>query len=186
MSVVITLEDIRAYAEVDYIINHVNIKYQNMVPEKLRKFFNEYKDPNIEIKVNPYIPLQSQGLSRYALELIALIHLKYWCEDEARREELYAAMLRNQERIDANMKNRFDIDSLFNAEESNESEETVDFSTPKEVLTVEDDVQEEIIEESNVEEAEEVSEDNHPVGNKKNGIMEVIKKFFLSIFGNKK
>ena len=35
MSVVITLEDIRAYAEVDYIINHVNIKYQNMVPEKL-------------------------------------------------------------------------------------------------------------------------------------------------------
>ena len=36
MSVVITLDDIRAYAEVDYIIKHMNQKYIDKVPEKLR------------------------------------------------------------------------------------------------------------------------------------------------------
>lgn len=62
MSVVITLDDIRAYAEVDYIIKHMNQKYIDKVPEKLRKFFAEYKDPTYEVKINPYIPLDKQGL----------------------------------------------------------------------------------------------------------------------------
>ena len=72
MSVVITLEDIEAYAEVDYIINHMNEKYINKVPEKIRNFFSTYKAPNYDIKINPYVPLQKQGLKRYTLEIIAL------------------------------------------------------------------------------------------------------------------
>ena len=68
MGVVITREDIRAYAEVNYIINHMNEKYREKVPEKLKTFFNEYKDPTCEIKINPYVPLQNQGLQRYTLE----------------------------------------------------------------------------------------------------------------------
>ena len=35
MSVVITREDIISYAEVDYIIHHMNEKYINKLPEKL-------------------------------------------------------------------------------------------------------------------------------------------------------
>ena len=62
MGVVITRDDIRAYAEVNYIINHMNEKYREKVPEKLKTFFNEYKDPTVEIKINPYVPLQNQGL----------------------------------------------------------------------------------------------------------------------------
>ena len=34
MGVVITRDDIRAYAEVNYIINHMNEKYREKVPEK--------------------------------------------------------------------------------------------------------------------------------------------------------
>ena len=189
MSVVITLEDIRAYAEVDYIINHVNIKYQNMVPEKLKRFFSEYKDPNIEIKINPYIPLQSQGLSRYSLEIIALIHLKYWCEDDERKEELYQAMLRNQARIDESMKNRFDIDGSFGSDE--EEEQPRELSEPKTIQVVEIPSEETNEEEQNSQEDlhEEASEeDNHPTQNeiKEISIIEKIKNFFLSIFGNKK
>ena len=67
MGVVITIDDIRAYAEVDYIINHMNEKYIEKVPKKILNFFSELKDPNYEVKVNPYIPLQKQGLKRYTL-----------------------------------------------------------------------------------------------------------------------
>ena len=95
MKTIITIEDIRAYSEVDYIINHMNRKYVDMVPKKLLKFFSEMKDPTYEVKVNPYIPLDKQNLSHYSLELLALMHLKYWCQDETRKKELYGIMLSN-------------------------------------------------------------------------------------------
>ena len=132
MSVVITLEDIEAYAEVDYIINHMNEKYINKVPEKIRNFFSTYKAPNYDIKINPYVPLQKQGLKRYTLEIIALLHLKYWCEDEKRKQELYDIMLDNQEKLEKQMKEKFSIDNMFsNTQESEENQDEIDYSRPR-------------------------------------------------------
>ena len=71
MSVVITREDLIAYAEVDYIIHHMNEKYIEKIPEKLRAFFSHIKDPMHKVYINPYQPLQSQGLKQYTLEIIA-------------------------------------------------------------------------------------------------------------------
>ena len=115
MGVVITREDIRAYAEIDYIINHLNEKYREMVPDKLLKFFNDFKDPTIEIKVDPYVPLEKQGLQRYTLEILALLHLKYWCQDEERKQELYEKMKRNQLLIEAKLHEQFGVENIFAA-----------------------------------------------------------------------
>lgn len=113
MGAVITIDDIRAYAEVDYIINHMNEKYVEKVPKKILNFFSELKDPNYEVKVDPYVPLQKQGLKRYTLEIIALLHLKYWCEDEERKKELYGIMLRNQEKLEEQMRDKYSVEKLF-------------------------------------------------------------------------
>lgn len=137
MGVVITIDDIRAYAEVDYIINHMNQKYIDKVPKKMKDFFATLKDPNHEVKINPYVPLQNQGLQRYTLEIIALLHLKYWCEDEERKQELYDIMLKNQRRLEAQMKEKYSVDKLFSnssskLEETEEQEpEENDFSRPR-------------------------------------------------------
>lgn len=138
MSVVITLDDIRAYAEVDYIISHMNEKYREKVPEKMLNFFHDYKDPNHEVKVDPYVPLQKQGLKRYTLEILALFHLKYWCEDEERKKELYGLMLENQERLENQMREKYSVEKLFdnahatvvNSEEDL-NEEKEDFTKPR-------------------------------------------------------
>ncbi len=138
MSVVITLDDIRAYAEVDYIISHMNEKYREKVPEKMLNFFHDYKDPNHEVKVDPYVPLQKQGLKRYTLEILALFHLKYWCEDEERKKELYGLMLQNQERLENQMREKYSVEKLFdnahatvvNSVEDLE-EEKEDFTKPR-------------------------------------------------------
>lgn len=140
MSVVITADDIRAYAEVDYIIKHMNQKYIDKVPQKMKEFFSSLKDPNHEVKINPYVPLQNQGLQRYTLEIIALLHLKYWCENEERKQELYDIMLNNQRRLEEQMREKYGIDKLFDngsakVEENEESSETQpsdnDFSRPR-------------------------------------------------------
>lgn len=136
MSVVITADDIRAYAEVDYIINHLNQKYRDKVPVKMKEFFSSLKDPNYEVKINPYVPLQNQGLQRYTLEIIALLHLKYWCENEERKQQLYDIMLKNQRRLEEQMKEKYGIDKLFDNSSTSEEEEEKqqndnDFSKPK-------------------------------------------------------
>lgn len=140
MSVVITADDIRAYAEVDYIINHMNQKYIDKVPQKMKEFFSSLKDPNHEVKINPYVPLQNQGLQRYTLEIIALLHLKYWCENEERKQELYDIMLKNQRRLEEQMKEKYGIDKLFDngsnkvsegEEEAESGPSDNDFSRPR-------------------------------------------------------
>ena len=61
--VVITRDDIIAYAEVDYIIHHMNEKYVEKIPAKLLQFFATIKDPEHEVYVNPRVPLQNQNLN---------------------------------------------------------------------------------------------------------------------------
>ena len=113
MGVVITRDDIIAYAEVDYIIHHMNEKYIKKVPEKLLDFFGSIKDPEYTVNINPRVPLQNQNLKKYTLELIALLHLKYWCEDEERRKMLYEKMLENQRKLDSQMREKYNIDNMF-------------------------------------------------------------------------
>ena len=196
MSVVITLDDIRAYAEVDYIINHMNEKYRDRVPEKMLNFFHEYKDPNYDVKVDPYVPLQKQGLKRYTLEILALFHLKYWCDDEERKKELYGLMLQNQERLEKQMREKYSVEKLFdNANatvvSSLEDLEKEDFSKPRVVqrysqYTQEnDDIQDytdHVPEENNSN-----VENNLPTSTTEEakGIFQKIKAKLFSIFGKK-
>jgi hypothetical protein len=140
MSVVITLEDIQAYAEVDYIIHHMNERYIEKVPTKLLDFFDSMKDPTYDVYVDPHIPLQNQGLKKYTLEILAILHVKYWCENEERKAELLARMQANQDKFEAQIKEKFSVDKLFNNPSAkvintlddleNEKE---DFSKPKTV-----------------------------------------------------
>lgn len=130
MGVVITRDDIIAYAEVDYIIKHMDEKYMQKVPEKLLLFFETIKDPELEINIDPYKPLQLQGLKRYTLEIIALLHLKYWCENEERKKELYDLMLRNQEKLEEQMREKFSIDNLFDNNSVTKVTEEADLEKP--------------------------------------------------------
>ena len=196
MSVVITLEDIRAYAEVDYIINHMNEKYREKVPEKMLSFFHNYKDPNFVVKVDPYVPLQKQGLKRYTLEILALFHLKYWCEDEERKKELYGLMLKNQERLEEQMREKYSVDKLFdnaNAKvvSSEEDLEKEDFTKPRVVqrysqYTQNNDIQD--FTDHVAEEPQSSQDTNLPTSNVESpkGIFQKIKEKLLSLFGKNK
>ena len=131
MGVIITRDDIIAYAEVDYIINHMNEKYVEMVPESIRKFFATIKEPGYNVNVNPRVPLANQGLKKYTLEILALLHLKYWCQDEERKQELYEKMKRNQLLIEAKLHEQFGVENIFAAETVVTVTSQEDFSKPK-------------------------------------------------------
>lgn len=131
MGVIITREDIIAYAEVDYIINHMNEKYSEMVPVSIRNFFATIKEPGYDVYVDPRRPLANQGLRQYTLEIIALLHLKYWCQDEERKKELYNKMRENQLKIEGKLEEQYGIEGLFSTENVVSIKSQDDFSKPK-------------------------------------------------------
>lgn len=81
-------EDREAYAEVDFIIHSMNEKYLNMLPKKMLTFFKEVKDPNYEVKIDPRKPLYDQSLKDYTFDLLNILNLNYWCDDEEKKKEI--------------------------------------------------------------------------------------------------
>ena len=197
MSVVITLNDIRAYAEVDYIINHMNDRYIKKIPEKIKKFFSEFKDSNYKVKIDPYVPLENQGLQRYSLEIIALLHLRFWCEDEKRKQELYGIMVENKEKLEMQIKKMYDIDSIFDKQfdilNENKEDNKEDFSQPRVIQKYERFTKEnnDIKDYTDYEEDDEDDEDEkkslvNQKDSKSNSIFSKIKEKILSLFKIKK
>ena len=131
---IIPNEDRIAIAEVDYIIHHMNEFYLNKIPQKIRDYITIVKKKNIEIYVDPKIPLEKQGLKEYTLYLLMILNLKYWCNDE-RRRDILAMMENNQRKYDEKINNIFEqANSLTTASEENV--ESTDTNKPKQVITV--------------------------------------------------
>ena len=198
MNTIITINDIHAYTEVSYIISHMNERYIDMLPKQLITFFQNYSDPNYTVKLNPHLPLENQGLQRYALEIIAIMHLKYWCENEERKKELYNLMLNNnnndnnnnnnKENLAQSLKYRTNIEGLFHSLEHSDDDENIDYSKPKTIqkYDIYSKENEDIKDYTDVVEDEEIEEqsENSLIDNKKEdkSLFVRLKKFIINLF----
>lgn len=132
---IIPNEDRIAIAEVDYIIHHMNEFYLKKIPQKVRDYITIVKKRNIDIYVDPKKPLEKQGLKEYTLYLLMILNLKYWCNDE-RRKDILAMLENNQRKYEEKINNIFEqADSLSTASEENV--EKISNNRPKQVITVE-------------------------------------------------
>lgn len=88
----VSLKTRRAYAELDEFIEMLDDSDKNKIPSKVREFFKQEKDKNYIKHINRNIPIDKQNLEEDTLALIALLYLRYMCNDEnekARLEKIY-------------------------------------------------------------------------------------------------
>lgn len=131
MGVSITNEDRIAIAEVDYIIHHMNERYLEKIPQKIRDCIEIMKKKNIEIYVDPHKPLDKQGLKEFTLHFLMILNLKYWCNDE-RRKDILSMMENNQRKFEDKVNNIFgQADSMQSVTGSE-----VVASKPRQITTV--------------------------------------------------
>ena len=131
MDVVITNDDRIAIAEVDYIIHHMNEKYLNRIPQKVRDCITILKKKNLDIYVDPHKPLDKQGLKEFTLHFLMILNLKYWCNDE-RRKDIMMMMEQNQRKFEDKVNNIFgQADSMQSVTGSE-----VASSKPRQITTV--------------------------------------------------
>ena len=111
MESIITNDDRTAMAEVDYIIHHMNKRYLEKIPQKVQDFIAILKNDKLKIYVDPHKPLEKQGLKEFTLYFLMILNLKYWCNEERRKEILL--MLENNQR-----KYEDKVNNIFNNAES--------------------------------------------------------------------
>ncbi len=125
----------KAYAEVLLILSYMEQKYADMIPKKLLELFNEEKDQNYQPDINPKISLAEQNLQRKTLALLAMLNLNYWCKDESEKQEMLKMYAKNDKKIEAEMRERYNPDNLFktrkkveqNDEAKEESTEIIEY-----------------------------------------------------------
>ena len=90
-----------AYAELDEFIELLDKEDRNKIPSKLRGFFKEEKDKNYFKNISTEIPIEEQNLKEETLALIALLYLKYICEDEDEKQNLRQIYEENEKNIES-------------------------------------------------------------------------------------
>ena len=107
----------QAYSEIDTFLDLLDEYNRNKIPKELRDFFKKEKDRNYSKNINPNKPIKEQNLKEETLALIALLNLKYWCEDEREKQKLIRIYEENDRKHQIELKKRFNSDNIFRDKE---------------------------------------------------------------------
>lgn len=112
----ISKERKEAYVEVLEILKHMNKKYVDKLPQKLIEFFKD--NSSTEYKFILDIPIEEKKLKKETINLLAMLNLNYWCEDEEHKKYLLAKYHQNEIKIQEELLEKYKYDNLFKTQET--------------------------------------------------------------------
>ncbi len=112
------MDNMMAYAEIDEILNLLEDKYREKVPEKVRTFFKEEKMVDYKPAIDVNIPLIQQNLKRETIVLLAILNINYWCENEEEKQVFLNELAKNEEEK-KKLEEKYNPDNLFKKRNNN-------------------------------------------------------------------
>lgn len=112
----------KAFSEVDMILDLIDSEMKNKVSANFIKFIKEEKDNNYKPNINPELPLEEQNILPETIDILALLKLNYWCNEEEKKE-LLKVLNKNEQQFQKEAKEKYDIDKLF---KTNKTKEIID------------------------------------------------------------
>ena len=109
----ISINTREAYAEVDNFIECLDSYDKNKVPESIRKYFKKEKSKNYNKIIDVNQPIKNQNLKDETLAIIAMLNLKYWCDDEEEKKRLMTIYSENEKKYQNELKEKYDIEKIF-------------------------------------------------------------------------
>lgn len=114
------LDDMMAYSEVHEIINLLDEKYKDKIPEKIREFFDKERLKDYKPEIELDIPLKKQKLKRETIVLLAVLNLNYWCDTLEEKQKILDEFTENENERQE-LLNRYSPDNLFNKRQDTEN-----------------------------------------------------------------
>jgi len=109
------------YSEVYSILNLLGNSYIKKLPKSLFKMIEEEKSSTYNPQYREDQSLNEQNIKRESLSMIALFHLNYWCNSDEEKEQLKQLFKKNEEKHQAEIREKYNPDNLF----KNRKQETI-------------------------------------------------------------
>ena len=109
----------KAFSEVDMILDLIDSEMKNKVSANFIKFIKEEKDNNYKPNINPELPVEEQNILPETIDILALLKLNYWCNEEEKKE-LLKVLNKNEQQFQKEAKEKYDIDKLFKTNKTKE------------------------------------------------------------------
>ena len=109
----------KAFSEVDMILDLIDSEMKNKVSANFIKFIKEEKDNNYKPNINPELPLEEQNILPETIDILDLLKLNYWCNEEEKKE-LLKVLNKNEQQFQKEAKEKYDIDKLFKTNKTKE------------------------------------------------------------------
>lgn len=121
-----------AYAEIDSFIELLPRAEKEKIPSKLKQYFKDEKDKETPKKLSMDIPIEKQNLQEETWNLIAMIYLKYLCEDEEEKKELEQIYDENEKKYREEMKEKYNPEKIFKEREKQQVIQNLPIKVQKE------------------------------------------------------
>lgn len=113
------------YSEVYSILNLLGESYIKKLPVSLFNMIKEEKRQDYNPKYDSKINLEQQNIKRETLSMIALFHLNYWCNSDEEKNELKTLFKTNEEKYQAEIREKYNPDNLFKKRSLQQEESTI-------------------------------------------------------------
>lgn len=117
----------KAYTEVYSILSFVDEYYINKISSKFIEYIYYKKDNNYTPDIDMSIPLENQKLMQETVNILAMIKYNYWCENEKEKQELLTILNENEEKYQAELREKYNPEDLFKKQENIEHTELVPY-----------------------------------------------------------
>ena len=112
----------QAYSEVHEFLELLSEEQRQKIPIAHRVLFDNERDKEYVKNIDISIPLKEQGLKEETLAILALLTLKYWCEDEEEKEQLKAIYAKNEAVYQSMLSQKYNSKDIFNKKEDHSIE----------------------------------------------------------------
>ena len=102
-----------AYAEVDSIIELLEDKFANRIPEQVREFFKKEKNDDYIPKIRSDIGLDEQELKAETISILTLLQLNYLCDSEEEKQEILSELQENDRLKEEELREKYNPDNIF-------------------------------------------------------------------------
>lgn len=112
-----------AYAEIISFINLLPQDKQEKIPKNIIEYFKEEMDKDSKRELTTDIPLENQNLKNATWDLIAILYLKYLCEDEEEKKELEQIYAENERTYREEIKEKYNPEKILENREKKNTEQ---------------------------------------------------------------
>ena len=107
----------KAYSEIYDILQLLGSEFVDKIPNEFIEFIDREKDNEYYPNIKKDIPLEEQNLLEDTINILAMLKLDYWCENEEEKEELKSILIENERLYQEDLREKYNPDNIFKRKE---------------------------------------------------------------------